>query len=468
MKMKSNEIIIMCIMKHINIRRLCLVSLILSLPIRTMAQQTLSLEQVRQQAVTHQIAMRSADNAIQQAKEQQKEAFTNYFPQVSATGMGFRTNKDMLKTSINTSDILTPQTLQTLSSVLPATVLSQIPSTMDMSMLDKGIIAGIQAIQPVFMGGQIINGNKLAKVGMEASNLQKRTSRNQVLLTSEQYYWQIVTLKEKQHTLDAVSEMLRSLEKDATVAIKAGVAMRNDLLQVQLKQNEIESDKIKLQNGLELSRMVLAQYVGMEGADIDVEGAISSSQLPDYPASLKADPSAVVIVTPEYQLLQKNVEAKTLECKLEVGKNLPSVSIGAGYNYVDMLDSKNNFGMVFATVSVPVSSWWGGSHAIKRKQLAEQNAREQLVDNTQLLKIRMQKNWNDVDAAYKQLALAQKSIQQSEENLRLNRDYYHAGTVKMSDLLDAQQRYQQAHDSYVEAYAQLQTKIVEYRQSIGQ
>ena len=132
---------------------------------------------------------------------------------------------------------------------------------MDMSMLDKGIIAGIQAIQPVFMGGQIINGNKLAKVGMEASNLQKRTSRNQVLLTSEQYYWQIVTLKEKQHTLDAVSEMLRSLEKDATVAIKAGVAMRNDLLQVQLKQNEIESDKIKLQNGLELSRMVLAQYV---------------------------------------------------------------------------------------------------------------------------------------------------------------------------------------------------------------
>jgi outer membrane protein TolC len=128
----------------------------------------------------------------------------------------------------------------------------------------------------------------------------------------------------------------------------------------------------------------------------------------------------------------------------------------------------SNFGAIFATVSVPISSWWGGSHAIKRKKLAEENAREQLTDNAQLLKIRMQKNWNDVDDAYKQLALAKKSIEQSEENLRLNRDYYQAGTVTMNDLLDAQQKYQQCRDRYTDAYAQLQTKIVEYKQSIGQ
>ena len=73
-----------------------------------------------------------------------------------------------------------------------------------------------------------------------------------------------------------------------------------------------------------------------------------------------------------------------------------------------------------------------------------------------------------LDLAYKQLQLAKKSIEQSEENLRVNRDSYQAGTVQMSDLLDAQQQYQQSRDRYVDAYAMLQTKILEYKQSIGQ
>ena len=153
---------------------------------------------------------------------------------------------------------------------------------------------------------------------------------------------------------------------------------------------------------------------------------------------------------------------------MEQGKLLPAVGVGAGYNYYDMgsgLD--NNFAAVFATVSIPISQWWGGSHAVKRRRLAEENARQQLDDNAELLKIRMQKNWNDVDDAYKQLVLAKKSIEQSEENLRLNRNYYHAGTVTMNDLLDAQQQYQQCRDRYTDAYAALQTKIVAYEQSVG-
>jgi len=451
-----------------NMKYISILAVVMSFSSVAMAQKTLSLEQVKQLAVEHNINMRSAQNAIQQAEEQKKEAFTNYFPQVSAMGMGFHSNRDMFKTNINTSDIISKETLQSLSKVLPPEMLSQIPSNFEMSMLNSGVIGAVQAVQPVFMGGQIVNGNKLAKVGIEASQLQGQSSKNQVLLTAEQYYWQIVTLKEKQKTLDAVSEMLKVLEKDATAAVKAGVAMHNDLLQVQLKQNEIESNKIKLQNALNLSQLVLAQYIGLEGEDIKVSETVESKEMPAYPLSLKTDHESAIRNTVEYQLLQKNVEAKSLERKLEIGKNLPSIGVGAAYNYVDMLDSRNNFGMVFATVKIPISSWWGGSHAITRKKLAEQNARDQLADNMQLLKIRMQKNWNDVDDAYKQLELAKKGIEQSEENLRLNTDFYHAGTVKMSDLLDAQQQYQQTHDRYVEAYSQLQTKMLEYQQSIGQ
>lgn len=91
----------------------------------------------------------------------------------------------------------------------------------------------------------------------------------------------------------------------------------------------------------------------------------------------------------------------------------------------------------------------------------------ELTDKSELLIIRMQKAWNDVEDAYKQLSIARKSIEQSTENLRLNNDYYRAGTTTMSDLLNAQTLYQQSRDGYVDAYATYQLKKLEYMQATG-
>ena len=153
---------------------------------------------------------------------------------------------------------------------------------------------------------------------------------------------------------------------------------------------------------------------------------------------------------------------------MAVGQNLPSVAIGVGYNYHNLLENDHTFGMVFATVSVPISDWWGGSHAIKRKKIEQQKAEEQLADNAELLTIRMQSAWNNVVEARQQLDLAQRSIEQAQENLRLNRNYYRAGTSTMSDLLEAQMLYQQTLDKHTDTYADLQNKLLEYRQATGQ
>ena len=426
------------------------------------AQQVLSLQQVKEQALAHNISIRTAEDAVREAREQKKEAFTSFFPQISATGMGFRTNTDMMKTSINTASLL-PSSLAT---ALPPALAGMIPPTLSFSMVDRGLMAGVAAVQPVFAGGRIINGNKLARAGVEASEIQKQISENNVELTATQYYWQIISLKEKQRTLDAVDAMLRQLESDAAMAVKAGVGIRNDLLQIQLRQNEVESSRIKLDNGLRLARRVLAQYIGA-GGETDAADTVNTASMPPFLIQEVNNDDAVA-ATPEYKLLQKNVEVTRLQKQMEIGKNMPSIGIGATYSHYNMAEGmKNTFGMVFATVTVPISQWWGGAHAIKRRQIAEDVARRQLADNRQQLAIRIQKNRDDVNDAYKQLTIARKGIEQSEENLRLNRNFYQAGTVTMNNLLDAQQKYQQCRDRYIEAYAAWQIKIVEYEQSIG-
>ena len=446
-----------------------------------------TLQQIKDSALHNNIAIRNARHSIEAAQQQRKEAFTKYFPNVSGTGLWFNANKGMAQTTVNPSEMISPELGASLAQMLPAEALVALSNPISISMMKDGTIGSLMAVQPVFAGGQIINGNKLAKVGEDVSRLQLQLSENEVEKTAEQYFWQLASLQEKMKTVDAVDTLLAGIHNDVDVAVRAGLAMRNDLLQVQLRQNDIQSQRLKLQNGISIVRQLLGQYAGLtpdpsptgEGSSYSFDivlpemnqqaYSLPSPFLPPEGRSVARNgEGSGVRLLPEYQLLGKQVEAANLQKKMAVGQNLPSVAVGAGYNYHNLLDNDHTFGMVFATVSVPISDWWGGSHAIKRRKIEHQQAQEQLADNAELLKIRMQNAWNGVQEAYRQLQLSERSIEQAEENLRLNRDYYRAGTSRMSDLLEAQLLYQQSLDKHTDAFADYQNKLLEYRQAVGQ
>ena len=431
--------------------------------IQAEAQSPYTLEQVLDSAKAHNIAIRKGQRDILSAREQRKEAFTKFFPTVSATGAWFNANKSMAQTDVDLSQYITPELATSLSQILPPETLAALSEPMSISMMKNGVIASVSAIQPIFAGGQIVNGNKLAKIGEEVSRLQLQLTEDEVEKIAEQYFWQIVTLEEKQRTLDAVEAMLTDIHKDVTLAVQAGLVIRNDLLQVELRKNDVESQKVKLQNALSLVRMLLAQYCGFQNTTF----ALTFQPEAPSPHSIKRDHQQALLSTPEYQLLNKQVEATTLQKKMAVGENLPTVAVGAGYNYHNLLDNDRTFGMLFATVSVPISNWWRGSHHIKRTKIAQQQAIEERDNNVQLLSIGMQKAWNDVEEAYQQLNIADRSIVQAEENLRIQRNCYQSGTITMSDLLEAQMLYQQSLDQRTDAFADYHNKLLAYRHTLG-
>ena len=423
------------------------------------ASQTYTLEQILDSARQNNIAIRNAQLDIEASHQQRKEVFTKYFPSISASGLWFRANKYMAETKIDLSENMSPELGAALAQALPAEALAALANPISVTMMKKGALASIIATQPVFAGGQIINGNKLARLGEEVSTLQLQLSENEVQRTAEEYFWQLISLQEKMKTVDAASALLADIAKDVNVALQAGVALRNDLLQVQLRQNDIDSQKLKLQNGLSLVRMLLAQYCGLRDTTFSLQASIDEST----PLPLHQDHQQALLTTTEYQLLGKQVEAARLQKKMELGKNLPSVAVGAGYTYHNLLEEDQTFGMVFATINIPITDWWGGSHAIKRRKLQQQKVEQELADHAELLEIKMQKAWNDVQEASQQLIIAQRGIEQAEENLRLNRNCYQAGTIRMSDLLEAQLLYQQACDKKTDAFAAYQNKSLEYR-----
>lgn len=427
------------------------------------AQTAYSLDELKKLAVDSSADMITARNNIEAARHQKKEAFTNYFPQVSATGVAFKTSDDMIKANINTSDVLSPELAAGLSTVLPPQMLQSIPENISVGALDGGAAVSLMAIQPVFAGGQIVNGNRLAEIGVTASELQLQLSKNQTEMSVEQLYWQLVSLKEKLKTIDAVSGLLQKIESDVSAAEKAGVAIKNDLLQVQIKINEINKARIQIENGLDLTRRLLANKVGKTADGFDV--AEPTDSLPDF--SMSIDHNQAVENTTEYRLLEANVNVNELQKKMSVGKNLPTVAVGAGFTAMRVMETNNNFGMIFATANVPISGWWGGSHATKRQEIALDNARTQRDNTRELLIINMDNCLNAVNDARRQLDIAAETVSQSEENLRLNQDYYRVGTSTMSDLLQAEQQHRQALDALTDAKIEYQMAVVKYRQAVG-
>lgn len=404
-------------------------------------QTAYTLDQCRQMALTNNVKSRNATNQLKAARHDKESAFTNYFPSVSATGMGYNANKGLLELDMGPD--------------------------MSMSLLKDGLLGGVTLTQPIFAGGQIINGNRLARVGVQVSEVQQEQSANEIRLTVEQYYWQVVTLKEKLNTLNAVEKQLQRINSDVQMAVDAGLTTRNDLLQVKLRLNDVTSSRINLENSLRLCNMLLAQYIGADATDIDVLSDVPMDTLPEFPQDLYVDHSSALRLTTGYRLLDSNVKAEQLKKKIEVGKNMPTVAAGAGYMYDNLMDKDHAFAVGFVSVSIPVSAWWGGSHNIKKQKLMVMNAENTFNDASELLIISMQKAWNDLQDSYKQMGVAASSIEQSAENLRLNEDYYRAGTTTMSDLLDAETLYQQSRDKYVDAYTDFRIKETEYLQATG-
>lgn len=401
----------------------------------------LTLQQCIDMAVANNASLKRAGNDAAAATQTRKEAFTKYFPQISATGFGFRSHNYVFQ--YNALDML------------------------NIELVKHGVLAGVQALQPIFMGGQIVNGNQLAKVGEAAAELQRAQTEREVRMTTEQYYWKLATLQDTKRTLQSVIATLDTLDTQIQVAVDAGVAMRNDLLKVQLKRNGYEADMVDLDNGIQLCRMVLSQYIGEDfEKPINISAPVPEV-VPAYPSDLRVDPAAALDQTIDHQLLEANVKAKKLEKKMEVGKNLPQVLGGAGWYYHNVLEQGHNFGALQLVVNVPISGWWGGSHAIKRKNLELENAKNELDDLSQMLQINMQNKWDELTASHRKMELAAEAIGQAEENLRLNRIYYEAGTSTITDLLEAEALARQAHDQYSSAYGDFRTATAAYLNATG-
>ncbi|MDP4208555.1 MAG: efflux RND transporter permease subunit [Bacteroidota bacterium] len=438
--------------------------LLLLLLIPAMASQaqtkevTLSLDSCKHLAIQNNKKIKEAGYEVGASEEQRKSAYTNYFPKVSASAIAMRSPDYMLKTS----PMNLPVYDGNMANLANATQFTYIPA---ISGLDYVNTANVSVTQPVYAGGRIRNGNKLASLGEEVSRQQQALAVTDVLARTEELFWTVVSLKEKMNTIDRYQTLLDTLARDVSNFCRAGMAQRNDLLKVQIKQNELQMNRIKLQNGINLSTRALCQHIGIAYDSLLVLKARTDASLQPV---ISGDSRKAVSSRTEYQLLNKSVEAEELQQKMTRGEYMPQLAIGAMGVYFDAMKSSQTNMFAFASLSVPISDWWGGTHKIRQQRIKIEKAKNKLDETAELLALQIEQSKNDLTESFSQIMLAGKTLEQSKENLKVTNDNYRAGTIGISDLLEAQALFQSSGDNLTDARCSYQIKLAKYQQAVGQ
>lgn len=417
------------------------------LPAFPAGAQGLTLEECRTAAAEHNRTLQNSRFDLEAALQTRREAFTNYFPQISASGGVFQAQHGLVQADFGLS--------------IPQMGSMNLP----ISMAKRGLFGSVTAVQPLFAGLKIVNGNKLARLGEEVGTLQVQKTEGEVREQTDSYYWQIVSLKEKLATIGAVERQLDEIHRQVELSVKAGLVTTNDLLRVELRQQEVASNRLKVENGLKVSKLLLAQHIGTDWQGFDI--AAEAFADPEAPDAFYVSVEEALDRRAEYLLAEKNVEAQKYQKRMERGKYLPTVGVGAGYLYYNVTDKDVDDGMVFAQVSVPISEWWGGSHALKKARIREQQAENDRQQARELLAVEIEKTWSEVQEAYAQILLARRSVTSATENLRENRAFYQAGTAPLTDLLDAETLYTQSRDNLTSACAAYRTSLARYMRVTG-
>jgi outer membrane protein TolC len=321
------------------------------------------------------------------------------------------------------------------------------------------------AAQPVFTGGRIYNGNKLAKTGLEIYREKESLTITETLVKTEELYWNIISLNEKLVTVDSYRKLLDTLNRDVSAAVRAGLIQRTDLLKVQLKQNELEMNRLSLTDGIALSKKALCQHIGIPYDSMVV--LTDTPVITGDPASLFVNPDEAVRNRNEYKILEKAVRAEELQQKIVTGEYLPQVAVGVAGVYTDVMDKTDQVGVAFATISVPISDWWGGTHKIRQGKAKVENANNKLSETAELLSLQITRMQNELYQNYFRIGNAEKSLEQAQENMKVTKDNYDAGVTGMSDLLEAQSLYQDAVNSLTEAKCSYQVSMAKYMEAIN-
>jgi multidrug efflux pump subunit AcrB/outer membrane protein TolC len=427
------------------------------------AETSLTLAQARAMTRTESSQIKQAKLEIESAEQTRKAAYTKYFPKVTADAFGAVLAKPIIDK--NTGDINLPVYNGNPANLQNPSQFAYFPNQ-HLRGGDRLLLLSITAIQPIYAGGRISNGNRLAKLGVEVARAKAKVAEHDALVTTDEKYWQLVSLHEKLRTVVAYQTLLDALEKQVKDAHTAGLTTENDLLKVRLKQQETAIQRLRLEQGIELANRDLRRHIGLPaGERLTLSDPLLTEEDPTPLANLQQGAAERRL---ELRLIEQAIEAERLQESLAEGEMLPSVAVGASAMHfkTNGLDAIDN-GSIFGTVSIPLSGIWEGSYQRASHRERVRGLEERRNEIRQLIALETQKYWDELWVAWQNSDVSKSATHQSEVNVKEVDDRYKNGIAPFSDLLEAEALRQETLGHTIDNRAEYWTKRAAYLRAVG-
>lgn len=480
---------------------LSLVLLFFGLSSGIQAQRTLNLDSCRALALSNNKELRMSKEKVNAAHYQQKAAFTNFLPKIDMMGTYMRTEKEISLLSddqksaisnIGTAVAPMGQKLQQILSSDPslAPLLTPLQSVMGtlpgaLNQVGQGMVDALRTdtrnmfggmvtlTQPIFMGGKIIAYNKITKFAEQLAESQHATELQDVILNTDQAYWQVISLVNKKKLAESFLDLVKKLDSDVNKMVAEGVATKADELSVKVKVNEAEMTLTKVENGLSLSKMVLCQLCGIP-LDTPITLADESMEnitLPD--TYIEGNVNTALSNREELKSLE--LASKIYRQKVNVTRSefLPSVGLTATYlvtnpSLVNGFERKMR-GMwgVGMMVKIPVFHWGEGIYKVKAAKAEANIAQYKLDDVKEKVELQVTQATYKVNEATKKLAMAEKNMAKADENLRYANLGFQEGIIPTSNVLEAQTAWLSAQSGKIDAQIDVKMSEIYLNKSMG-
>lgn len=328
--------------------------------------------------------------------------------------------------------------------------------------------------QPIYMGGKIVALNRITRDAELLATAMHQAEAENVIYAVDAAYWQVVSLKAKYELAESYVALLDSLNRDVHLMFEQGVCTRADVLSVDVKFNSAKVDLTKVENGLTLSRMALAQVCGLPVNTVFCL-ADEDRQRPELTAEVATSygMNDVYARRSDLEALRLGVQIAGHKKDLARAEMLPNLALIGAYTFSNpnMYDGfKKEFKGAFsvgATLKIPLWHWGGNYNKYRAAAVDENVMRLRLADAESMVDLQVQQASFKTSEAYKTYLATCDNLASADENLRCACLAFAEGVATTDNVLEAQTAWLKAHSEQIDAMIDVQLCNVYLSKCLG-
>jgi len=319
--------------------------------------------------------------------------------------------------------------------------------------------------QTIYDFGRTASRYEQAKALTDATAYSYTAREKDVFLQVVEAYYGIL---ESRKLLQSADEEVLQMEDHVNIArnlFEQGVVTRNDLLQAEVQLANSRQRRIAAANRVENSWLYLNYLTGQpSGFRSDQEDGGNLEPIPP-----RTDATGIMANRSEIKAAKKTLQAGELAVRESRSGYYPELFARVGADYVENSKVQEQT-IMHATVGLRINLFDGFATTGRYRQSVK--ALSQSEEGLRQLEARIgleyDTAYNDARVAAERISTVRKSIQQGEENLRINKNRYQEQVGTATDVIDAQTLLTQTRTEYFRAIFDYQVAVARVKKAMGE